>query len=529
MEPPVNRTRTGFPALSDDERDVLLAAGDRTGEAAPFVPIIESIFAIAEGHGDEVAAEFRSEQLCYGDLRRLAQHLAGLLEGWDIRRGDVVAVLLERSLDLVIAQLAVVAYGAILLPLDPEHPPQRIDAMLSDARARLVLSGDAGPVGRTSLLPVLDVVAALAEAPAVPPPVPARDPLSPDDGSYTLFTSGSTGSPKGVINTHGGIANRIAWMQDTYRLTCEDRVLYKTPVSFDVAMWEWLWPLSAGARIVVADVGAQRDPVAIARTIRDHGVTVTHFVPSMLRPFTAQPEARECHTLRQIVCSGEELTPTAVDEALEICPAIDNLYGPTEAAIDVTRWACRAGAERTPIGRPISGVRLRVVDGDGELVPVGVPGELLIGGVALARGYVSRPGLTARAFVPDRWAEGARLYRTGDRVRWSEPGVLEFVGRLDTQVKIRGVRVEPGEVESVLGAIPGVVGSVVVVQQDEHRGPQLAAFVTGFVDLDALRGRLRAVLPEVMVPHQITRLEAMPRTPSGKIDRAGLARIVRAR
>ncbi|WP_377454529.1 amino acid adenylation domain-containing protein [Rhodococcoides fascians] len=526
MEPAIDPTRTRLPALSNDERDVLLAAGDRTDESAPYLPITEAISVIAQRHGDEVAVQFRDEQLTYLELQRLAQHVAGLLAGWDIRRGDVVAVLLDRSLELVIAQLSVLTYGAIVLPLNPEEPPQRIDTMLSDSRARLVLSGDAGPIGRTNLLPVLDVVAALAEAPVAPPPVRARNPLTPNDGSYALFTSGSTGRPKGVVNTHGGIANRIAWMQDTYHLTRNDRVLYKTPVSFDVAIWEWLWPLSAGARVVVAEVGAQHDPIAIATTIRDYGVTVTHFIPSMLRLFAAQPEANECHTLRQIVCSGEELTPTAVDEALKICPAIDNLYGPTEAAIDVTRWACRAGAERTPIGGPISGVLLRVVDERGELVPIGVPGELLVGGIALARGYVNRPGLTAQSFVPDRWAEGTRLYRTGDRVRWSEPGVIEFIGRLDAQVKIRGVRVELGEVEAALSTIPGVVESVVVAQQDERRGPRLAAFVTGSAKAEALRRRLRGVLPEVMVPHKITCLDTMPRTANGKIDRAGLARIV---
>ncbi len=510
--------------LTDNEREVILAAGDRTGETAPFLPITDLIAATAELHGDDVAVEFGVQRLIYRELWRLASHLAGQLDGYGIQRGDVVAVQLDRSLELVVAQLAVMVHGAVLLPLDREQPAQRVDAMLADSSARLVLSGDAGPVGRVSLQPVLDVVTALAEAPDEAPRTPAAEPLAPDDASYTLFTSGSTGRPKGVINTHGGIANRIAWMQATYRLTSDDRVIYKTPVSFDVAMWEWLWPLTAGARVVVADAGAQRDPVAIARIIRDHGVTITHFVPSMLRLFTAQPEARHCRTLRQIVCSGEELTPMMVDEALEICPAVDNLYGPTEAAIDVTWWPCRAGEEKTPIGGPISGVRLRVVDEAGELVPVGAHGELLIGGVALARGYVGRPGLTARAFVPDRWARGERLYRTGDRVRWREPGVLEFLGRLDAQVKIRGVRVEPGEVETVLAAAPGVLESVIVVQQNERRGPLLAAFVTGDVDPDTLRGLLRAALPEVMVPHAVMRLDVMPRTASGKIDRAGLAR-----
>lgn len=525
MTPPVDRSRKGPPVLSDYERDALLAWGDRTSEATPFVPIIGSIAAIAECHGDEIAVEFGSEQLSYCNLWRLAQHLAGLLAGWGVRRGDVVAVHLDRGVDLVVAQLAVMSFGAILLPLEPEQPPQRIDAMLSESRARLVLSHDAGAVGRTNLIPVLDIIVALSDAPVAPPPAPMCALTSPDDGSYALFTSGSTGRPKGIVNTHGGISNRIAWMQETYRLTRDDRVLYKTPVSFDVAMWEWLWPLSVGARVVVADAEAKHDPAAIAKTIVDHGVTFVHFVPSMLRPFTVLQEARECLTLRQIVCSGEVLSSIAVDEALRICPAVDNLYGPTEAAIDVTRWVCRAGAERTPIGRPISGVRLRIVDENGDLVPVGVPGELLIGGVALARGYLNRPGLTARAFVPDRWAEGARLYRSGDRVRWVEPGVLEFLGRLDAQVKIRGVRIEPGEVEAVLGAAPGVLESAVVVREDERRGPRLAAYVTGSAEPSALRGHLRVTLPEVMVPYEIIWLDAMPRTASGKVDRIALGRI----
>jgi amino acid adenylation domain-containing protein len=529
MEPIADGTREEVRGLTVAERSLLLAAGDRTGEVAPFVPVTDLIAIMAEVHGGNVAVEFGAAQLAYRDLWRLALHLTGHLDDYGIRRGDVVAVQLDRSLELVVAQLAVLAHGAVLLPLDPEQPLQRIDTMLSDSGSRLVLSGDAGPVGRISLQPVLDVVTALRDAPHEQPRGLGAESLSPEDASYALFTSGSTGRAKGVVNTHGGIANRIAWMQDTYRLTSDDRILYKTPVSFDVAMWEWLWPLTTGARVVVADVGAQRDPVLIARAIRDHDVTIAHFVPSMLRLFTAQPEARECRMLRQIVCSGEELTPVAVDEALEICPAVDNLYGPTEAAIDVTWWACRRGEARTPIGGPISGVCLRVVDESGELVPVGVAGELLVGGIALARGYINRPALTARAFIPDRWTDGARLYRTGDRVRWRELGVLEFLGRLDAQVKIRGVRVEPGEVEAVLGAIAGVLESVVVVQQDERYGPKLAAYVTGPVDVDALRGNLRTALPEVMVPSVIIRLDAMPRTASGKIDRAGLAQIGQSR
>lgn len=514
--------------MSDDERRTLLAAGDRFAQAAPFVPITTLIADAFQRYADEVALACGANRLTFRDLGWLTRELTEQIERYGLRQGEVIAVAVERSTDLVVAQLAVLCYGAVLLPIDVDQPPRRIDAMLSDAHARLVLASDAGAIGLTNLLPVLDVTTALAnvpDAPAVSPPGFA--PIRPDDGSYILFTSGSTGRPKGVYNTHAGIANRIAWMQDTYHLTPGDRVLYKTPVGFDVAMWEWLWPVTAGATVVIADSGAHQDPAALARIIAGHSVTITHFIPSMLRLFAAQPEAQQCQALRKIICSGEELTAVAVEEALRICPSVDNLYGPTEAAIDVTQWVCGRGEAPVPIGRPISGVRLRVVDETGSLVPVGVPGELLIGGVALARGYAFRPGLTARAFIPDSWHEGARLYRTGDRVRWREHGVLEFLGRLDAQVKIRGVRVEPGEIESVLATHPGVVEGAVVVHADEHRGVHLVAYVSGSAAPADLRRHLRSALPEVMVPTVIEKLGALPRTTSGKIDRVGLATTLR--
>ncbi|OLT52568.1 hypothetical protein BJF87_13660 [Gordonia sp. CNJ-863] len=522
------RSLRGLALMSCEDERELLAQGDRLSKAPLFVPVTRLIARAAAIYEAGTAVEYGDQRVTYRELSRQANHLAEGLSRYGVKRGDVVAVFIDRGIELVVAQLAVMAAAAVPLPIDPELPARRVDAMLAGSRARLVLSSDSGAIGVSNILPVLDVVTMLGDIPDSCTATLAVEEVTSDDASYVLFTSGSTGRPKGVVNTHGALANRLAWMQDTYQLTQSDSILYKTPISFDVSMWEWLWPLTAGACVVVAENGTQRDPVAIARDIRRHGVTLVHFVPSMLRHFTAQPEAADCPTLRQIICSGEELTPAAVDEALSIFPAVDNLYGPTEAAIDVTWWSCSHGDDKTPIGRPIPGVSLRVVDGAGGLVPVGVPGELLIGGIALARGYSSRPGRTASTFVADSWADGKRLYRTGDRVRWREPGVLEFLGRLDAQVKIRGVRVEPMEVEIVLGTFPGVLEGVVVVQIDDRKGPKLVAYVTGSVVLDDLRAYLRTRLPEVMVPHPIIGLDEMPRTASGKIDRARLSEVMTA-
>ncbi|MFD3430935.1 non-ribosomal peptide synthetase [Nocardia fluminea] len=511
-------------SMAVEERRSLLAAGDRTAERASFTSVSELIATRGEQCPDAVALEFGADRLTYRELGHLTNHLAEKVRQYDVRRGDVVAVAIERSVELVVSQLAVLTLGAVLLPVDVEQPPRRVDAMLSDAHAQLVLAGDSGAIGLGNLLPVLDVVTELTNTPTCPGTYqPVVDIVGPQDSAYTVYTSGSTGRPKGAVNTQAGIANRIAWMQDTYRLTPDDRVLYKTPVAFDVAMWEWLWPLTAGARVIIAEPGIHRDPAALARSISTHAVTVIHFIPSMLRLFAAQSEAQDCgSSLRQIVCSGEELTAVIVKEALRICASVDNLYGPTEAAIDVTSWVCGPDERRVPIGRAISGVRLRVVDENLGLVPVGVPGELLIGGVALARGYASRPGLTSQAFIADPWGSGERLYRTGDRVRWCEPGVLEFLGRFDAQVKIRGVRVEPGEVERVLGTYPGVTESAVVVHTDERRGTHLVAFVCGAPASADLRGHLRRALPEAMVPAVFHQLKSLPRTASGKIDRTVL-------
>ncbi|MBD0417622.1 amino acid adenylation domain-containing protein, partial [Streptomyces sp. TRM S81-3] len=275
--------------------------------------------------------------------------------------------------------------------------------------------------------------------------------------AYVIFTSGSTGRPKGVMIPHAGIVNRLHWMQDRYGLTPADRVLQKTPYGFDVSVWEFFWPLLTGATLVLARPGGHRDPEYLAALIRDERVTTVHFVPSMLDVFLTEPSAAQCTSLRRVICSGETLTPVTQARFFDVYDAtveLHNLYGPTEASVDVTAWQCHSDrADGTiPIGAPVANTQVYVLDRALQPVPAGVTGELHLGGVQVARGYVGRPGLTAERFVACPFAAGERMYRTGDLVRWTTDGRLEYLGRADDQVKIRGFRIEPGEVQAVLAS-----------------------------------------------------------------------------
>jgi len=357
-------------------------------------------------------------------------------------------------------------------------------------------------------------------------------PLHGSHLAYMIYTSGSTGKPKGAANTHEGLHNRLAWMQDAYGLKADDAVLQKTPFGFDVSVWEFFWPLLAGARMVLARPGGHKDAAYLRDLIRAQGVTTAHFVPSMLGVFLAEEGAAEedadrCRVLRRIICSGEELPADVAARCLQTLPAeLHNLYGPTEAAIDVSAWQCTpdalAGLARVPIGGPIQNLRLHVLDRQMRAVPVGVPGELFLGGVGLARGYLRRPALTADRFVPDPFgaAPGERLYRTGDLARWAADGVLEFLGRVDRQVKIRGFRVELGEVESVLAGDERI-RQVAVEVWGEH----LTAYVVPEgqpLTLADVRAIAAARLPDYMTPTRLALLASLPRTASGKVDRRAL-------
>jgi amino acid adenylation domain-containing protein len=393
---------------------------------------------------------------------------------------------------------------------------------------------------------VLDNPAAMAGR-QEPPGAPAGARVLPENMAYVIYTSGSTGRPKGVANTHRGIVNRLVWMQHAYRLGPDDVVLQKTPASFDVSVWEFFWPLLAGARLVLARPGGHRDPAYLRELIVRERVTTAHFVPSMLAVFLAEEGedgAERCGSLRRVICSGEELPVGLAQRFLARLPGseLHNLYGPTEAAVDVSAWRCDpvalAGTARVPIGSPIHNLRLYVLDRLMGPVPVGVVGELYLGGVGLARGYLARPALTAERFVPDPFGpSGSRLYRTGDLARWRPDGTVEFLGRVDNQVKLRGLRIELGEIEAALLGQPEVSDAAVVVREDPTGDKRLVAYVVagpgrapggagggveGGSGPDGLREALRRVLPDYMVPSAFVTLDALPLMPNGKLDRAAL-------
>ncbi|MBM9509330.1 non-ribosomal peptide synthetase [Actinacidiphila acididurans] len=514
--------------LSVDERHRVVTEWNATAHRWPDGLVHSHVEEQVRRTPEAQAVRFAGTSLSYAELNERANRLAHLLRGRGVGRDVLVGVAMERSPDLVVALLAVMKAGGAYVPLDPDLPPARLAAIAEDARPAVVLTHGA-TAGRLPVLdcPVLRMADIGAELAAQSPADPGVA-VDGEDLAYVIFTSGSTGRPKGVMNVHAALRNRLLWMQDAYGLDATDRVLQKTPFSFDVSVWEFFWPLMTGATLVVARPGGHRDSGYLADTIAAERITTVHFVPSMLRLFLAEPPEKSAG-LRRVFCSGEELPRALHDRFLDLHRAeLHNLYGPTEAAIDVTAWHCRPGADPrpVPIGHPIANVRIYVLDRHGRPVPAGVPGELCIGGRGLARGYLNRPDLTAERFTDDPFVPGARIYRTGDLARHRADGALEFLGRLDHQVKLRGQRIEPGEIEAVL-ARHGTVREAVVVAREHAPGDvRLAAYVTAAGTAAPVSGdlaaHLRAYLPEYMVPASFTVLDALPLTPSGKTDRKAL-------
>ncbi|MEU5993623.1 amino acid adenylation domain-containing protein [Spirillospora sp. NPDC047418] len=482
----------------------------------------------AERSPEAVAVVAGRDRLGYADLDRRANRLAHLLRARGAGPGSLVGVRMHRGTELAVALLGVWRAGAAYVPLDPGHPAERLRRILAATGGPPVvtqraLAGDLAGTGAEAVC--ADAEPMLAEQPGTPPdggPGPA-------DAAYVVFTSGSTGTPKGVVITHEGIANRVAWTVRTHGLGERDRVLQKTSLGFDAACWEFFGPLTGGGTVVMAPVGAERDTAAMVEAVARHGITVLQVVPSVLRMLVREPGWAECRSLRLLFSAGEPLHAELCQEFRRLVPDVEiwNTYGPTECSIDVTAHRFDPAQETgpVPIGRPIDGTRVVVLDPDGSPVPPGLPGELCAGGPGLARGYLGRADLTAARFVPDPYGPpGSRLYRTGDRVRWSPGGTLEYLGRLDRQVKINGVRIEPGEVESALLAHPGVRGAVVDTAPAPDGTDRLVGYVAGAdgTSADMLRGYLRDRLPEPFVPSVLVRMDALPLTANGKVDRAAL-------
>jgi amino acid adenylation domain-containing protein/non-ribosomal peptide synthase protein (TIGR01720 family) len=519
------------------EEVALIDDVNATGAAVPEVTLRDLL---AERMPDALALVDGEYRLGFAEMVAQVAYLGERLRAVGVGPGDIVAVALPRSVRLTIAIHAVIEAGAAYLPLDTGYPTDRIVMMLEDARPRLIITEAALterlPAAEHLLFETLATVEETAR-PRTPP-----TPLSPTDPAYLIYTSGSTGRPKGALLSHRAIVNRLLWMQHAYRITGSDRVLQKTPCSFDVSVWEFFWPLIEGATLVMAPPEAHRDPEALARIIAEEQITTLHFVPSMLAAFLGWIEedtparAPLMASLRQVFASGEALSSTLAERHHRLLPhaPLHNLYGPTEAAVDVTYRPATAGTEGAsiPIGRPVWNTELRILDNALRPVPVGVPGELYLCGVQLADYYLDRPGLTASRFVADPLGEGTRMYRTGDIACWRADGEVEYLGRSDDQLKIRGQRIELGEIEAALLAQPGVMAAAAnacllgAAGTDGADTRQIVGYVVPTEgmepDSELLRDALSRLLPAHMVPVAILPLAALPLSLNGKLDRKAL-------
>ncbi|ESM59250.1 enterobactin synthase component F [Klebsiella quasipneumoniae subsp. similipneumoniae] len=518
---------------------IRLAAVNDTAMPLPATTLSALVADQARKTPDAPALADANWQFSYREMRQQVVALAQLLRQRGVKPGDSVAVALPRSVFLTLALHGIVEAGAAWLPLDTGYPDDRLRMMLEDARPSLLIASE-DQLARFSDIPGLESLC-YQQPLAVADDAPLA--LSkPDHTAYIIFTSGSTGRPKGVMVGQTAIVNRLLWMQDRYPLSADDVVAQKTPCSFDVSVWEFWWPFIAGARLVMAEPEAHRDPQAMQQFFAHYGVTTTHFVPSMLAAFVASLDADSvaaCRTLRRVFCSGEALPTELCREWERLTGApLHNLYGPTEAAVDVS-WYPACGPElaavtgsSVPIGWPVWNTGLRILDAAMRPVPPGVAGDLYLTGIQLAQGYLGRPDLTASRFIADPFAPGERMYRTGDVARWLANGAVEYLGRSDDQLKIRGQRIELGEIDRAMSALPDVAQAVshaCVFNQAAATGGDARQLVGYLVsdsglplDTAALKARLAEQLPPHMVPVVLMQLADLPLSANGKLDRKAL-------
>jgi len=518
-----------FDMLGEWDRQIL-TDWNATQKSYSAGPSIHQLFEEQAALQPAAAAViFEDQQISYSQLNQRANQLAHYLRGMGVAAETLVGVCMERSVEMIVCLMGILKAGGAYVPLDPEYPAERLAFMLEEAHIRVVLTQDkfsttlANSNARRICMDA-DDTGLVAQSTANPAPN-----VLPESLAYVIYTSGSTGKPKGAMNTHRAIRNRLLWMQEAYSLQHGERVLQKTPFTFDVSVWEFFWPLMTGACLVVARPGGHRDGAYLARLIQDTKITTLHFVPSMLGAFLQVAEPAQCCSLRRVICSGEALPVEMAHEFLSRYGAeLHNLYGPTEAAVDVTYWECRPDHQglTTPIVRPIANIQIHILDRHFRPAPIGVPGEIYIGGEGLGRGYLMRPELTAERFVPNPFASepSGRLYRTGDKGRYLADGNIEFLGRLDYQVKIRGFRIELGEIEAVLAQHPKIHEAAVILWETGEK--RLVAYFVPNEPLSEstsqLKDFLRQKLPDYMVPAQYVQLDTMPLTSSGKVNRRAL-------
>ncbi|KOC87586.1 non-ribosomal peptide synthetase [Winslowiella iniecta] len=526
-----------LPLLLPQEQQQILQCWNNSDRHWPLPLTIQQFFEQqAARTPDAIALCGDSAPLSYARLNHRANQLAWFLRSAGLTADDRVALCVERGTQMVIALLGILKAGAAYVPLDPDYPQDRLRHMLQDCGATCVLVDDAGQRALQAMRDDCPLAYHLFhdlpqwQQQSIENPPPLHGDIS-RTLAYVIYTSGSTGRPKGVMIEHRAVINRLMWMQHTYQLSPQDTVLQKTPFSFDVSVWEFFWPLMIGARLALAKAGGHQDPAYISELIAAEQVTTLHFVPSMLQLFLRYGEMTACRSLKRIFCSGEALPLAAVERCHQQLPAAElhNLYGPTEAAIDVSYWHCQPEDRRlpVPIGYPVANTRLYILDHQQQLLPAGVRGELYIGGIQLARGYLNLPALTAERFIADPFSDDpqARMYKTGDVARWREDGSVEYLGRNDFQLKIHGLRIEAGEIEQQICGFPQIADAVVMAC-DRHDGNQwLVAWVITPPQPDLterLRTHLRATLPEYMLPGCVVALEAFPLSANGKLDRTRL-------
>lgn len=526
-----DKSISAVPIISVEEGKQILEQRNNTRKKYPTDKLIHELFEKkAVETPEQIALVYDDRKLSYKELNEKANQLANHLRKHGVGPNQVVGICAERSLEMVIGLYGIMKAGGAYLPLDPSYPKERLNFLCKDANLKIILTHDnvkTNFIGQTDLILFnLDKDwNTISDESTVDLNVDIRG----ENTAYVIYTSGSTGAPKGVMVPHAGLLNRLQWMQEEYKLTSTDRVLQKTPYSFDVSVWEFFWPLIAGASLVVAKPGGHMDPSYLKGIISKENITTIHFVPSMLSLFLDEDKKDKCKSLKRVICSGEALTLELQEKFFNSLNAeLHNLYGPTEASIDVSYWKCIKDIKlkTVPIGRPISNIQLYILNDMMQPVPDGCSGELYIGGVGLAKGYLNRPDLTEQKFIPNPFLEGTRLYKTGDLVRFLPDGNIEFFGRIDHQVKIRGFRIELGEIEERLKQHPLVNDAIVVAKNYTDNTKRLVAYVVNgkkqAPNISDLRSFLKETLPEYMVPASFMVLAEIPLSSNGKIDRKNL-------